>query len=114
METALIAYRPGDAHKVLADLRAALSRCTSFTGPVDMTQGFEHPRPLPDPNLGDEAVEYGIMEKMSDAEGTVRVPFEQLVVRKGSVIAWFQVQSNPGRTVALPMDVVTAQIAKLP
>lgn len=56
----LIAYRPADAPKVLADLRAALPRCTAFTGPVDKTESLEHPQLLPDPHLGDEVLEYGI------------------------------------------------------
>ncbi|MEU6071494.1 hypothetical protein ABZ864_45460 [Streptomyces sp. NPDC047082] len=114
LHVALIAYRPGDAHKVLADLRAALPGCTSYAGPVDMTQGFEHPQLLPDPHLGDEALEYGIMEKISDEQGTVRAPFHYLLVRKGSVIAWFEVQALPGETVALPMHVINTQLANLP
>ena len=39
----LIAYRPADAPKVLADLRAALPQCTAFTGPVDKTESLERP-----------------------------------------------------------------------
>jgi hypothetical protein len=114
VEVGLIAYRPADAPKVLADLQAALPHCTAYAGPVDMTEGFEHPQVLPDPHLGDEAVEYGIMEKIDDQEGTIRAPFHFLVVRKGSVIAWFTAQNFPGKAAVLPMDVIKVQLAKLP
>ena len=114
VEVALIAYRPTDAPKVLADLQAALPRCTAYAGPVDMTEGFEHPQVLPDPHLGDQAVEYDIVEKIDTQEGTLRAPFHFLVVRKGSVIAWFMAQNFPGKTAVLPMDVVNTQLAKLP
>lgn len=114
VEVALIAYRPTDAPKVLADLKAALPQCTAYAGPVDMTEGFEHPQVLPDPHLGDQAVEYGITEKIDDEEGTVRAPFHFLVVRKGSVIAWFMAQGFPGKTAVLPKDVINAQLTKLP
>jgi hypothetical protein len=114
VEVALIAYRPADAPKVLADLQAALPQCTAYAGPVDMTEGFEHPQVLPDPHLGDQAVEYRIVEKIDDQEGTLRAPFRFLVVRKGSVIAWFMAQGFPGKAAVLPMDVINAQLAKLP
>lgn len=114
VEVALIAYRPTDAPKVLADLKAALPQCTAYAGPVDMTEGFEHPQVLPDPHLGDQAVEYGITEKIDDEEGTVRAPFHFLVVRKGSVIAWFMTHGFPGEAAVLPKDVINAQLAKLP
>ncbi|MBM9507869.1 hypothetical protein [Actinacidiphila acididurans] len=122
VEVSLIAYRPQDAHKVLAELRAALPGCTSYAVPMGDGMSFEHPQVLPDPRLGDEAVEYGIMQKVpaddgtgqgTDA-GTLYAPFHYLLVRKGSVLAWFQVMAFPGRTASLPMDVVKAQLAKLP
>ncbi|MFJ9350989.1 hypothetical protein [Streptomyces sp. NPDC101237] len=114
VEVALIAYRPADAPKVIADLQAALPRCTAYAGPVDMTDGFEHPKVLPDPHLGDQAVEYRITEKIDGTEGTLRAPFHFLVVRKGAVIAWFMAQGFPGEKADLPMGVINAQLAKLP
>ncbi|MFJ9560106.1 hypothetical protein ACIRQQ_08700 [Streptomyces fuscichromogenes] len=114
VQVALIAYRPADAPKVVADLRAALPRGTAYAGPVDMTEGFEHPRVLPDPHLGDQSVEYRITEKIDSQEGTIRAPFHFLVVRKGSVIAWFMAHGFPGDTVVLPRDVINTQLAKLP
>lgn len=118
VEVSLTAYRPQDAHKVLADLRAALPGCTSYAVPLGDGMGFEHPQVLPDPQLGDEALEYGIMQKVpadkSSGQPTLYAPFHYLLVRKGSVIAWFQVMAFPGQTASLPMDVVKAQVAKLP
>ncbi|MET8453973.1 hypothetical protein [Streptomyces sp. NPDC005209] len=114
VEVALTAYRPTDAHKVLAYLRAALPGCTAYAGPVDMSEGFEHPQLLPDPDLGDEAVEYGITEKITDEHDTLRVPHHYLLVRKGSVFAWFMVSTLPGAKVALRMDVINTQLANCP
>ncbi|MEV6013821.1 hypothetical protein AB0M29_44755 [Streptomyces sp. NPDC051976] len=111
---ALIAYRPADAPKVPADLRAALPQCKSFAGPVAKTESLEHPQVLPDPHLGDEALEYGITDKLTDEEGTSRAPFRFLLVRRGSVIAWFWTENFPGRPAVLPMRVINAQLAKLP
>ena len=114
VQVTLVAYRPADARKVLSDLRAELPHCTSFAMPRHPTDRFEHPRLLPDSHLGDDSVEYGITEKLSDQEGTVRAPYHYLVVRKGSVIAWYQVLNIPGKAATLPMDVINAQLARLP
>lgn len=114
VESGLIAYGAGDARKALADLRGALAHCKSFTMPLDRTEHFEHPRVLPDPHLGDEAVEYTITQKIDGDEGVIRAPFRHLVVRKGSVIAWFRVHGFPGETPELPSNVIDAQVAKLP
>lgn len=54
----LAAYRPGDAAKLLGDLRAYAERCKTFTGksvdgnPIPMTVTLQ-----PVPGLGDEAVD---------------------------------------------------------
>ena len=69
---------------------------------------------MPDPHLGDEALEYGITDKETDEEGTTRAPFHFLLVRKGSVIAWFWAENLPGKPAVLPMHVINAQLAKLP
>ncbi|MDX3098832.1 sensor domain-containing protein [Streptomyces sp. ME19-03-3] len=113
VEVALVAYGVGDARKALADLREALARCRSFTMPLDRTEHFEYPRLLPDPHLGDEAVEYTITQKIDGDEGAIRAPFHHLVVRKGSVIAWFMVHGFPGEPPKLPANVVDTQLAKL-
>ncbi|SNT51893.1 hypothetical protein [Actinacidiphila glaucinigra] len=113
VEVALVACGAGDAHKAVADLRAALTRCRSFTMPADGTEHFEHPRSLPDPHLGDEAVEYTITQKIDGDEGVIRAPFHHLVVREGSVIVWFMVHGFPGDTPKLPRNVIDAQLAKL-
>ncbi|MEU1623683.1 sensor domain-containing protein [Streptomyces sp. NPDC005722] len=114
VEVALVAYAAGDAHKAVADLRAALARCRSFAMPLQvMEEHFEHPRLLPDPHLGDEAVEYTITQKMDGDEGVIRAPFRHLVVRKGSVIAWFMVHGFPGDDPQLPANVIGTQLGKL-
>lgn len=65
------------------------------TGPVEKSESLEHPEVLPDPHLGDEALEYGITDKMTDEEGATRAPFHFLLVRKGSSLPGSGPKTSP-------------------
>ncbi|WP_405587883.1 hypothetical protein [Streptomyces sp. NBC_01190] len=115
MSMALVSYSRADASKVLPDLEAGLRACSAYKSAGDPDISFEKPEVLPAPKLGDDAIAYRITQVVTD-NGTdpVRAPFAYTVVRKGSVISWFQAMAFPGQEASIPIEVVKAQVSKLP
>ncbi|WP_435132847.1 hypothetical protein [Actinacidiphila sp. bgisy144] len=110
----LAAYRPGDAPRVLADLRQSAASCSGWAGPVDKAEKYGKPQLEAAPRLGDEAVEYKITENITEDDGKVmHVPYVYVTVRKGSTVAAFQVRGLPDKPPKVPTAMIKAQIAKV-
>ena len=103
-------HAPGDARKVLASLRSALTTCTRFTAtggdgtrtPFTIARG-------PQVAVGDEAVSY-VMTDVSDKKtGAALVT----VVRTGDTVTSYLSTRSAGGAGPVPLAVVRKQDAKL-
>lgn len=105
----LLGHREGDAAKIVADVEAAVNKCTG--GFRDESGSYQDVVPLPDPTEGDEGVSYS-MKSTVDGQ---RMPLTFTVVRSGSTLAIFFGTNliEPDKTEPDP-EVVRAQLAKLP
>ncbi|MGW1027127.1 hypothetical protein ACWD4J_26115 [Streptomyces sp. NPDC002577] len=104
---ALLAHEQADAEKVMAGLRTATEKCTSYEHADYKYSGVQA---LDAPDAGDEAVSYKVTGKI---DGDT-VPMAFTVVRSGSTIAAFYAMNMlDAKKTEVPAKVVDAQVAKL-
>ncbi|MDF9813624.1 sensor domain-containing protein [Streptomyces sp. SPB162] len=106
----LASHAPGDAAKMVADIRQALEKCTAFTA----TDGAGKKTSFaikkgPAVTLGDEAVTY-VMTDTGDKEGGTALV---TVVRTGEASATYLSVKGTGQAGDPPLTVVHKQDAKL-
>ncbi|MFI1442227.1 hypothetical protein [Streptomyces fructofermentans] len=104
---ALLSYRAGEAHEVMAGLRASVRTCARYEhagytyGKVEAVDG---------PDLGDESVALRLVGSIEGAE----VPTAYTVVRDGTTLAAFSsMDMLDADGVEVPGKLVRAQLAKL-
>jgi hypothetical protein len=103
-------HAQGDAKKVIASLRDALSKCTTFTA-TDNT-GVKTPFAItrkPAASAGDEAVSYVMTDTKDAKTGAASVT----VVRTGETITAYLSVKSAGGPGTLPVDVARKQSDKL-
>ncbi len=107
---ALASYRSADARKAMADLRAGIRSCKSFT--IDPMFRYENIRALPDPRKGNESLSFSI-DQVSEA-GT-RVPTTFVVIRSGTVVLNVSAMhlARDGRPATVEPALLDTQLSKL-
>lgn len=124
VDVVLRAYTGSDARQLMAELRASLKDCRG-----DFTSPLTYPAPgltysgvqrLPDPEAGDEAVAYRIVETMpripgEDAKDRAldATHFHVVVVRCGGTVATFTEEADSDQQPEVPAALVTAQADRL-
>ncbi|MFJ8821761.1 hypothetical protein ACIREE_08245 [Streptomyces sp. NPDC102467] len=107
VQMGLLAHEEADAKKVIADLRTASENCDGYEHTGYKYSGIK-PREAPD--LGDEAVSYGMTGKV-DGE---TIPMTYVVVRSGSTLAAFYAMNMAdAKQAEVPAEIVDAQLAKV-
>ncbi|MET7484712.1 hypothetical protein [Streptomyces sp. NPDC005538] len=105
----LASYQEADAKQGLADLAASVRGCPDG---FEVTEELKASavKSLDVPDAGDEAMAFRLSGGMLGAD----TPTAYTVVRSGSTLAvFFAVDMTDPKTVEVPDEVVTAQIAKL-
>ncbi|MCX4971297.1 hypothetical protein [Streptomyces sp. NBC_00620] len=105
----LASYQEADANQGIADLAASVKGCPDgFEVTEDLKASAV--KSLDTPDAGDEAVAFRLSGGMLGAD----TPTAYTVVRSGSTLAvFFTVDMTDPKTVTVPDEVVTAQLAKL-
>ncbi|WP_314219583.1 hypothetical protein [Streptomyces zaehneri] len=99
----LMAYDQSDAEGILDGLRTALKKCTAYEGGVPARTTA---KAATAPDVGDEAVAFGLETQGDSADAFV-------VVRSGSTVVLFFTAAGTGSAAEVPAELVTAQIRKL-
>ncbi|MFI1400004.1 hypothetical protein [Streptomyces sp. NPDC020681] len=110
---ALASHTPGEAVKMIQQVRAALRSCSAFTPKFGFP--YEGVTALPDPKLGDESVGFRLLQVVSsEGEEPMKVPVTVIVLRAGATLVTFQSANieRDGQAV-VPRDVVDGQLTKL-
>ncbi|MER5193505.1 hypothetical protein ACWD3J_16075 [Streptomyces sp. NPDC002755] len=99
----LMAYDGSDAEGILDGLRTALKKCTAYEGGVPARTTA---KAATAPDVGDDAVAFGLQTRGDSADAFV-------VVRSGATVVLFNTAAGTGSAAEVPTELVTAQIRKL-
>lgn len=100
----LLSYTRSDAEELLADLRTALEKCTSFDGGGVTSRTSM--KALDAPDAGDEAVAFQY-KNTTDPAGVIEV------VRQGSTVVLFGSAPYSKNATAAPAEMIASQLAKI-
>jgi hypothetical protein len=111
----LTSYAPADARTVMADLRAALPKCTTAEirpSPAHPGAGlgYSDARARSVSGYGDETLAFDATQVV--VSGGPSIPVTVLVVRRESTVATFM-SLSPFEPPTVPQDVIEAQLKKL-